>query len=166
MVNNMIKNPKKKIMMMFFVLIMMSILLSGCDMPNRDNLYDDTEAIIENENAYSILKSASKTENNTLTKSVESSSGIETIWKYNSDQDETIEMNYKLNVSKGSVKLVLITGSDKIIDLVELSEGDSYAEQSKLSLSTEKGLNSIKIITKNRAGYEFSITTFEGSYEK
>lgn len=162
----MIKQSKSKILQLFFVVIMMSCILTSCVMPSHDNLYDDLESIIKNENTYSVLKSVSKVEDNTFKKSVESFSGIETIWKCDSEKDEVVDMKYQLSVLKGSVKLVLITGSDNLVEIVELSEGDAPTELLETTLSTEKGMNMIKVIAKDKAEYELYITTSKGGYEK
>lgn len=40
--------------------------------------------------------------------------GMDTIWKYQADEDRTLQMHYDLNVTNGKAKLVLITPDDTI----------------------------------------------------
>lgn len=66
------------------------------------------------------------TQDGITTVSCKKMTGMDTIWKYQANEDMTLQMHYNLNVTSGRAKLVLITPDNAIITL---AEQDSTTEQ-------------------------------------
>lgn len=100
--------------------------------------------------------------------------GMETIWKYQADEDGTLQMHYNLNVINGKAKLVLIAPDDTIVTLTEQDSSafQEYAVQesetaaysntelpvtdSTAELTLKKGTNRIRIVCEK--GTTFSLS--------
>lgn len=155
-------NLRMQKLSMFVIVIVIS--LCGCSMPNHDNLYNDSTSIINEDNLCSLEEATTKKEGTLYEKTLNGSSGIETIWNYKIMTNEDIDMQFSLSAESGSAKLVLITGSDEIFNIAEISNGEYIGEVDVASLSLDKGNNRIKLITKDKARVSLKLTIAEGNY--
>ncbi len=66
--------------------------------------------------------------------------GVDTLWKLQSESDSSIKITYDSAIDKGKINFLLITPDKKIINIFEESENDEYVTDIK------KGEYKIKIV--------------------
>lgn len=92
--------------------------------------------------------------------------GMDTIWKYQADEDQVLQMHYNLDVTDGKAKLVLITPDDTIVTLAEQDssmfqecasqETGTPPPESTAELTLKKGTNRIRIVCEKGTAFSLS----------
>lgn len=75
-------------------------------------------------------------------------------------------MTYILNVTRGKLKLVLISPDNSVTDLIETTNKSDLDDYATNKLQIKKGLNRIKIVAGSNTSVEFSITIPSGEFEE
>lgn len=158
-----VKAGYKKGRAVFFILV---FLIGGCFFINlfvrgvafyRDGirpalLYNNEEALT-NSTSYEYASKVfsadedSGMEDEERTKYVfhaQSMQGVETLWYYQAEQDEVIEISYLLSAPRGKAKLVYVSPSWKTTTLAE-KIGEGSDELVTTTLAVKKGENRIKL---------------------
>ena len=99
------------------------IMITGCafTMNPGKRFYDNEKGIAGQTNSYNLT-------NNTVSGSAEKMEGMDTIWNYTSPDDTEVTLSWKLSVSSGKAKLVLIDPDGNLSTLVEC-EASAGGEQ-------------------------------------
>ncbi len=169
----------KKLSVVLFIIVTLYAAIFGVIMVitilQPSMAYENTDLLLGN-----IVNSSNKinyrqfTKDGITTITCKKMTGMETIWKYQANEDMTLQMVYDLKVTNGKAKLVLITPDDTIITLTEqdsavfednngqASETTKYSDtgmpdmESTVDLNLQKGENRIRIVC--RKGTTFSLS--------
>ena len=169
---------KKKISIIIVTVVIMYaviftvIMLQTMHLPSA--VYENPDLITRSLNSANKINYRMNTQDGITTINCRKMTGMDTIWKYEADEDLTLQMYYDLKVTSGKAKLVLITPDDTIITLAEQDSAECKDEQKKESgtmedsgtsalaiesmteLNLEKGNNRIKIICEKGTAFSLS----------
>ena len=148
------------------IFIFLTILLVGCSKNNINSIYNDNEKIASDINIYKLNIKEQSIEGQEFKGVIKKMEGLDTIWTYEADKDMELDMKYLLNVTSGKVKLVLISPDNSVTSLIERSKGSEVADYATNVLQIKKGLNTMKIVAKDNASFEFDIRIPKGEFKE
>ncbi|MBU5438050.1 hypothetical protein KQI42_08530 [Tissierella sp. MSJ-40] len=141
--------------------IIVTLLCTGCGVNYMNSLYSKDDEISSDTNSFSLDKDEQSIDGQAYTGKLEFE-GMDTIWKYNAEDDMEIELSYLLSVSKGKAKLVLIDPSGKLETLVENKDKTIQKDMETIKMSLKKGENRIKLVASNKAQIELKLSVDVG----
>ncbi len=139
------------------------LLLAGCTVTEPKSFYYDEKQIVALTNAYYIGEGEQECENNTLKCDI-AFDGMDTVWEYTAEKEDSLTLSYQFEVSKGKAKLVLITGDDTIQNIIEKQQSSTLQEMTTSVLSVKEGLNRIKLIAEPDTEVKFLLQTEQGTW--
>ena len=144
------------------VLVMMFSFFTGCGDSYLATIYDSDKLIASDTNTYNLSNYDQVVGDTTFYADVNQMDGMDTLWSIDSSEETTVDFNLALDVKNGKVKLVLISPTDELTTLAELSSKDSISESKQLKLPT--GNNRIKIVSGNSAKFQISLAASAGEF--
>lgn len=142
------------------VVFIMMLVLTGCSM---GSIYSNEEKIASDNNSYNLDVKEQKIDGHKFTGNIEFE-GMDTIWKYQAEEDSLIDITYLIKLTAGKAKLVLISPDGDVIDIVEITDKSDLMEASTTSLSLKKGENRIKLVATDNAKISFEIEIEVGDF--
>jgi outer membrane lipoprotein-sorting protein len=141
-----------------FLLCSAMIFISGCvDISDKNEIYSDNIRIAQSNDSYMTTGWSGRPSGNEYSVSA-TFTGMDTIWRYDAENDIDVELAYLLSVSQGGkAKLVLITPDDEVIILSENTDNTQNAEMEYQTVSLKKGNNRIKIVGYDKSKLEFKL---------
>lgn len=163
-------NKKKYVV----ILILLSVLLIGCSKNSitsiYDNymtsIYDDNEKISSTTNSYSLNGIQQSIKGQQFKGHIKKIEGMDTIWTYESDEDKELDMIYLINVTRGKLKLVLISPDNSVTNIIERTNQSDIISYATNTLHIKKGLNRIKIVADKDTSAELDITIPDGNLKE
>ncbi len=141
----------------FALFVCMIFIFTGCGA--MFNVYDDETKLASDSNSYNKVNYVWNQDGDRITVSCGKFEGMETIWKYNTDEDVTFDMVYNFKVKSGKAKLVLIKPDDTVEILTEISADDKEREQSgTFTLELGDGENRIKLVGSDAESISLDMT--------
>ena len=140
------------------------IMITGCafTMNPGKRFYDNEKGIAGQTNSYNLTNYSGSQDENTVSGSAEKMEGMDTIWNYTSPDDTEVTLSWKLSVSSGKAKLVLIDPDGNLSTLVEC-EASSGGEQEGLgTFEIKQGENRVKLVGAEETALEFEFTADKG----
>lgn len=138
----------KKLSVVLFIIVTLYAAIFGVIMVitilQPSMAYENTDLLLGN-----IVNSSNKINYRQFTKdgitsiTCKKMTGMETIWKYQANEDMTLQMVYDLKVTNGKAKLVLITPDDTIITLTEQDSAvfeDNNGQDSETTKYSDTGM--------------------------
>ena len=115
---------------MYLLICFLSVLLAlvGCSgiSVKQKNIYKIDEQIAKEADTYSYLNrvdiEGSSKKINQVHIEFSKFYGTDTIWRIETSGNNTLELSYKSEISKGKFKLVLVTEDEKVVNLFEGSD--------------------------------------------
>lgn len=147
----------------FLVSILSAFLVSGCSLNNGVRVYDNEKMIAEAFDSYNLVKSKQSMSENYLSGSAEKLEGMGTIWKLNASEETEINLTYRITVSSGKAKLVLICPDDSLTTLAEFTAEPDKEYESTETFQAEKGKNRVKLIGGKGTKIDYEITSDKGN---
>lgn len=126
-----------------------------------DGMYDNDKAIKDTSNSYNLGEETQNIEGLNYLGTVEFE-GMDTIWKYETTEKETLKISFSLNIEAGEAKLVYISPEGDIQTLVDKSTDSMIYQEIEL----EKGLNRIKVMAKNKAKLDLTLQVSSGELKR
>lgn len=142
------------------VVFIMMLVLTGCSM---GSIYSNEKKIASDNNSYNLDVKEQKIDGNKFTGNIEFE-GMDTIWKYQAEEDSLIDITYLIKLTAGKAKLVLISLDGDVVDIVENTDKSDLMEASTTSLSLKKGENRIKLVAADNAKISFEIGIEVGDF--
>ena len=105
-----------------------AVLMTGCTMNLGERYYENDRGIAGDSNSYNLTNYTGSQEGNTVSGSAEKMEGMDTVWKYEASEDTEVTFTWKLNVSSGKAKFVLIDPDGNLSTLAEC-KAESGGEQ-------------------------------------
>ncbi len=133
----------------FLMLVIISALLTGCSNTFAKAEYNDIDKIVNIEDRYAKENSNFNPIDNGYSLVIEKFDGRETLWTETVDENKDIDVEVKLSISSGTVKIVHIDDNGNVVTLVECIQGNSDEINIVKTVSLKSGQNRIKIV-----GYE------------
>lgn len=152
---------KKRAKVVLFVLIIL-VFTSGCVLNTGAKVYDNENMIVKNYDSYNLVKSKQNVENNCMSGSAETMEGMRTIWKLDTSEASDVNISYKIKISSGKAKLVLISADNTITNLVECTPESDFEEEKSDTFHVEAGENRIKLIGAKDTKIEYKISADKG----
>lgn len=112
----------------------------------QKSIYNDNSKIVNSGDSYTFLTNTNDINGNTLTESFNKFTGMVTVYDLKTDEDSTIRVDFKSDISSGDFKIVLIDPNDNVTDILEKS--DSLDQEIEIS----SGKSRIKIVGYNAKG--------------
>ena len=147
----------KKVLAVIFI---MTLVLTGCSM---GSIYSNEEKIAGDTNSYNLDVIEQKIDGHKFTGNIEFE-GMDTIWKYQAEEDSLIDITYLIKLTSGKAKLVLISPDGDVVEIVENTDKSDLTEASTTPLSLKKGENRIKLVAKDNAKISFEIGIEVGDF--
>lgn len=151
----------------FFILSILTFtfILSGCSNDYVKKLYSNESKIVSSANSFNLSIDSQKLSDNNFTGSF-TLDGMDTLWSYDAPEDLSINLTTTLLLHNGASKLVLIDGNKKVQTLIE-KKGENKKEVSEIiRLDLKKGENRIKILAKDNAKIDLTISCPIGTFKE
>ena len=155
---------KKKSWKVFGAILAVVCLITGCGRNPMLAVYDDDAKIASNTNTYSLINYEQVQSDLHFTASVEKMEGMDTIWVFDAEKDTAVDITYKLNVSSGKMKLVLINPEKEVSVIAECDSGmEDFVSD---TLDIKKGNNRIKIVAGENTQFDIDFTISHGGLKE
>ena len=139
------------------------LFLTACSFNAMNALYADNKKIASDNNSYNLNSIEQKIDEQTFTGNVEFE-GMDTIWEYEANGNEEVDIEYLLSLTQGSAKLVLILPDGTITPIVENTNRSEVKELALSPLSLKEGRNRIKLVAKDKANIRFEVHIEAGEF--
>lgn len=127
-------------------------------------VYDDDAKIASNTNTYSLINCEQVQSDLHFTASVEKMEGMDTIWVFDAEKDTAVDITYKLNVSSGKMKLVLINPEKEVSVIAECDSGmEDFVSD---TLDIKKGNNRLKLVAGENTQFDIDFTISHGGLKE
>lgn len=143
------------------------LLCSGCSNKKGNSIYHDTTQLTSLTNAYSIDEQQQKQDckDGSLFCSVVFD-GMDTLWDFNAEKDCTVDAYFRLEVTKGKAKLILITADGNIKTIVEKTEKSRQSDLTKMNLELLEGYNRIKLVAEENSQINLELQMEQGELHR
>lgn len=138
------------------VVLFFGIIMSSLNQKGIAAIYQREEEIVRESDTYNLNKVDQKLEGNILSGSAELE-GMDTIWKYETEVEEEVEITYLLKASQGKAKLVLIYPDKTIDTFVECTKDFEMNGLVTKKLWVKPGLNRIKLVAQEDTKLAFEL---------
>ena len=108
---------------------------------------------MENNNSGRIIGSAEKLE------------GMDTIWEFDADEAEEVNISYSLTVTSGKAKLVYVSPGGIVSTLAECIAGEESEKSASDSIEARAGENRIRLVGAEGTSLEYEFTADAGEVE-
>lgn len=135
----------KKVMSVLFV-VFMCVALAGCSNTFAKTEYNSDEKIAEVSDRYAKSMSVFNPIDGGYSLEVSQFDGRETLWKKSFLEENEIEIDVKLTLSAGTVKLVHIDEDDNVTTIMECTPENCTDEYISKTVCLKEGSNRIKIV--------------------
>ena len=142
--------------------VVTAVLISGCVMNTGARVYDSDRAIASSSNSYNLIDYTGNQNGNTVSGSAEKLDGMDTIWSYEAEEEKEVTLSWKLNVSSGKAKFVLINPDGELTTLVECFAGEDSEQSSSGTFEIKQGENRVKLVGAENTSLEYEFTADEG----
>lgn len=146
-------------------MVTLTLVLTGCSSGKISSIYNDDKEIASVNNSYNLNDSEQQIDNQKFTGTVEFE-GMDTIWKFDSENDVEIDMTYLLKISQGKAKLVLISPDGTLTTLIETNKDSEVEDYAVNTLFIKEGVNKIKLVAADKANIEFDINIDYGTFSE
>ncbi|SHK37954.1 hypothetical protein [Hespellia stercorisuis] len=152
----------RKIIKIISIVAVLLAATSGCSLNTGIKVYNDEKMIVKNYDSYNLIRSRQNVKNNCISGSAERMEGMGTIWKLNADAPTDINISYKIKVSSGKAKLVLISPDNTVTELAECTPESDFEQKESDTFHVDAGKNRIKLIGAKDTKIEFEISADKG----
>lgn len=146
-----------------FCLVMIGLAVAFINLP-RTNLYNSDKKLAADFNTYNLAHANENVDDHKITGKFETFEGMIKLWELEAEEDAEITMEYTLHVTKGNVKLVLISPDGTVSTLVEKTGESPDDGADSLKVPVKAGENRIKIVGDKNSGVEFELSMDEGKF--
>ena len=140
------------------------MLITGCSFAVNpgERFYDNEEGIAGETNSYNLTNYSGSQDDNTVSGSAEKMEGMDTIWNYTASDDTEVILSWKLSVSSGKAKLVLIDPDGNLSTLVECEASSDGEQEGSGTFEIKQGENRVKLVGAEETALEFEFTADKG----
>lgn len=129
----------------FLLLGLICVILAGCSNVFAKKDYYDTNKIAAVEDRYAKRNSASNSNASGYLLNVEEFNGRETVWTKTLEKSEDINVEIKLSLTEGIVKIVHVDEMGNVTTIIECTP-DNCVENTMKTVSLGSGINRIKVV--------------------
>lgn len=152
---------KKKIKILAIVIAILAFA-SGCALNTGARIYDNEKIIVKNADSYNLINSRWQVDENCLYGSVGRMEGMGTIWKFDTSEATDVNISYRIKVSSGKAKLVLISADNRLTNLVECTAESDFEEEKTDTIQVNTGKSRIKLVGAKDTKIEIEISADKG----
>ena len=140
------------------------MMITGCafTMNPGKRFYDNEKGIAGQTNSYNLTNYSGSQDDNTVSGSAEKMEGMDTIWNYTASDDTEVILSWKLSVSSGKAKLVLIDPDGNLSTLVECEASSDGEQEGSGTFEIKQGENRVKLVGAEETALEFEFTADKG----
>lgn len=142
-----------------------AVLMTGCTMNLGERYYENDRGIAGDSNSYNLTNYTGSQEGNTVSGSAEKMEGMDTVWKYEASEDTEVTFTWKLNVSSGKAKFVLIDPDGNLSTLAECKAESGGEQENSGTFEIKKGENRVKLVGAEKTSLEYEFTADEGNVQ-
>lgn len=129
----------------FLLLGLICVILAGCSNVFAKKDYYDTNKIAAVEDRYAKKNSASNSNDSGYSLNVEEFNGRETVWTKTLEKSEDFNVEVKLSLAEGIVKIVHVDEMGNVTTIIECTP-DNCVENTMKTVSLGNGINRIKVV--------------------
>ena len=141
------------------------LLLPGCVMNTGARVYDNEKALSGNANSYNLVNYSGSMSDNTVSGSAEKLEGMDTIWRFNTDEPTEVNISCNLTVTSGKAKLVYVSPDGIVSTLAECIAGEESEKSASDSIEARAGENRIRLVGAEGTSLEYEFTADAGKVE-
>lgn len=143
------------------------MMITGCafTMNPGKRFYDNEKEIAGQTNSYNLTNYSGSQDENTVSGSAEKMEGMDTIWNYTASDDTEVILSWKLSVSSGKAKLVLIDPDGNLSTLVECEASSDGEQEGSGTFEIKQGENRVKLVGAEKTSLEYEFTADEGDVQ-
>ena len=142
-----------------------AMLISGCALNTGARVYDNERALAGKYNSYNLINYSSSLSDNTVSGSAEKLEGMDTIWRFDTDEPAEVNISYNLTVTSGKAKLVYVDPDGTVTLLAECVAGEENEQSASESIKVEEGENRIRLVGAEDTSLEYKFTADTGEVE-
>lgn len=143
----------------WIIFLMCALILTGCGM---NSLYSNESKISSDTNSFNLNEEQQRVDNQEYIGQLEFE-GMDTIWTYDAKEDINVEISYKLSVTEGKAKLVLVHPEGRLETITENKENKIQEQEENITLALERGSYRIKLVGANKAQIDLSFKASAGN---
>lgn len=128
----------------FLLLGLICVILAGCSNVFAKKDYYDTNKIAAVEDRYAKKNSASNSNDSGYSLNVEEFNGRETVWTKTLEKSEDFNVEVKLSLAEGIVKIVHVDEMGNVTTIIECTPDNCVDTMKPVSLGS--GINRIKVV--------------------
>ena len=141
------------------------LLLPGCVMNTGARVYDNERALSGEANSYNLTNYSGAQSDHTVSGSAEKLEGMDTIWEFDADETEEVNISYSLTVTSGKAKLVYVSPDGIVSTLAECIAGEESEKSASDSIEARAGENRIRLVGAEGTSLEYEFTADAGEVE-
>lgn len=128
------------------LLCLLCLMMTACSNEFAKREYDSDEKIAQNTDHYAKEVSVSNSTNREYSLTVSKFNGRETLWEKTIKENQDIEIDFGLSLSKGQAKIVYIDSEDNVTTMIECLPETSTDGFVTKRLLLKSGKNRLKIV--------------------
>lgn len=153
-----------KRMVSILLVIGMMLCLGGCaSSDSMADIYYDDERLSSYYSSYELSELTQEIDGNTISGTYEKLNGMVMLWNYEVEGDIALDVNYRIEVSQGKVKLIMVDPDGAICTITELSNSVTGDMMETQSFSMHKGLYRLKLVGTDDAVVDFEVMVDGGA---
>ena len=128
------------------LLCLLCLLMTACSNQFAKEEYDSDEKIAQNTDHYAKEVSVANSTNGEYSLTVSKFNGRETLWEKTIKENQDIEIDFDLSLSKGQAKIVYIDSENNVTTVIECLPETSTNGLVTKTLPLKSGKNRLKIV--------------------
>lgn len=128
------------------LLCLLCLMMTACSNEFAKREYDSDEKIAQNTDHYAKEVSVANSTNEEYSLTVSKFNGRETLWEKTIKENQDIEIDFDLSLSKGQAKIVYIDSDDNVTTVIECLPETSTDGFVTKALPLKSGKNRLKIV--------------------
>lgn len=125
---------------------LLCLMMTACSNECAKREYDSDEKIAQNTDHYAKEVSVANSTNGEYSLTVSKFNGRETVWEKTIKENQDIEIDFDLSLSKGQAKIVYINSDDDVTTVIECLPETSTDGFVTKTLPLKSGKNRLKIV--------------------
>ena len=140
------RSYNKLILWMLVILVVMNIAACNSVVKYQSSIFHDESKIVREADSYTYGSRTSNSRGNEYDIKFASFSGMETIYRIESDGENDVIVAFEAIVQEGEFKVVLITPDDEVINIV------NGTDEGNQTIKIKEGVSRIKLVGKKAKG--------------
>lgn len=147
--------------------VIVSISIFGCGAESKQEIasvYYDEERLANHFSSFYLGSVHQEISGQTMTGTFDEMEGMVMLWVFEPQEDLALDLTYQLKVKSGKVKLIFVSGDDRVTTITEYFGPNDIEDYKTVALSAKNGYNCVKLVADENASVVYDIRISQGSF--